>query len=244
VDLGDYFSFVAVAVAIFALFYSGRQAHAAKDSAEAARDSAIAAEDQARAVEDQTQLQRDLAKTAAEPRLWADIRGDDATGHALVLLLGNSGPSLARNVRLTFDPAPPATVDIKLTLEILERGIASLAPGRTLEWILGAAHNSVDWDMNNEYKVRLEADGPFGPLEPLEYVIVVSNLKGSHPTPTGNLHAVAEELHEIGKATNQLRRSIMQLQPPPVDQPIESSIPVRPPIEASIPMEPLSGDGS
>jgi hypothetical protein len=81
VDLGDYFSFFAVAVAIFALFYSGSQAHAAKDSAEAARDSAIAAEDQARAVEDQTQLQRDLAKTAAEPRLWADIRGDDATGH-------------------------------------------------------------------------------------------------------------------------------------------------------------------
>jgi hypothetical protein len=120
----------------------------------------------------------------------------------------------------------------------------SLAPGRTLEWILGAAHNSVDWDMNNEYKVRLEADGPFGPLEPLEYVIVVSNLKGSHPTPTGNLHAVAKELHEIGKATNQLRWSIMQLQPPPVDQPIESSIPVRPPIESSIPMEPLSGENS
>ena len=92
-DLGDYFSFFAVLVAIFALFYSGSQAHAAKDAA-------VAAEEQARAVEDQTQLQRDLAKVAAEPRLWVDIRGDDGRGQALVLLLGNSGPSLARNVKV------------------------------------------------------------------------------------------------------------------------------------------------
>jgi hypothetical protein len=69
----------------------------------------------------------------AEPRLWADTRGDDATGHVLVLLLGNSGPSIARNVKLMFDPAPPSQLDIKPVLEILERGIASMARGRTLE---------------------------------------------------------------------------------------------------------------
>ena len=138
-------------MAIFALFYSGSQAHAAKDAA-------VAAEEQARAVEDQTQLRRDLAKVAAEPRLWVDIRGDDGRGQALVLLLGNSGPSLARNVKVTFDPA----LDIKEVLDILERGIASVSPGRTMEWVLGAAHNTVDWDALNEYKVRIEADGPFG----------------------------------------------------------------------------------
>ena len=121
-----------------------------------------AAEEQARAVEDQTQLQRDLAKVAAEPRLWVDIRGDDATGQALVLLLGNAGPSLARNVKVTFDPAPPSTKDIKEVLNILERGIASVSPGRTMEWVLGTADNTVDWEARNEYKVRIEAEGPFG----------------------------------------------------------------------------------
>jgi hypothetical protein len=243
VDLGDYFSFAAVAVAIFALFYSGSQAHAAKDSADAARDSAIAAEDQARAVEEQTQLQRDLAKVAAEPRLWVDIRGDDGMGRALVLLLGNSGPSLARNVKVTFDPAPPSTLDIKPIIEILERGIASVSPGRTMEWVLGAAHNTVDWDALNEYKVRIEAEGPFGPIEPVEYVIIVSDLKGSHSTPGDNLHAVALQLYEITKATNQLNGSIRKLQPvePPIPMEPEG---VKPSIEASIPMEPLSGDDS
>jgi hypothetical protein len=103
--LAVWFSFIATAVAIFALFYAGRSAHAA-------RDSATAAEEQAHAVEEQTQLQKNLARAAAEPMLWADIRADDATGQALVLLLGNTGPSIARNVKVTFDPPPPATLNI------------------------------------------------------------------------------------------------------------------------------------
>jgi hypothetical protein len=47
-------------------------------------------------------------------------------------------------------------LDIKPVLEILERGIASMAPSRTLEWVLGAADSTVDWDANNGYKLRLE----------------------------------------------------------------------------------------
>jgi hypothetical protein len=66
-------------------------------------------------VEAQTQLQRDLARAAAEPMLWVDIRGDDATGQALVLLLGNAATSLAGSVKVTFDPCPQSTEDIKPT---------------------------------------------------------------------------------------------------------------------------------
>jgi len=57
--------------------------------------------------------------------VWVDIRGDDGQDQALLLLLlGNSGPSIARNVKVTFDPAPPSTLDIKPILEILKQGIA------------------------------------------------------------------------------------------------------------------------
>jgi hypothetical protein len=96
---------------------------------------------------------------------------------------------------------------------------------------------------DHEYKVRLEADGPFGPIEPLDYVIVLSNLKGSRAVGSGNLRAVAQELHEIGKATNRLNGSIKQLQfgpPTPSIMPPEPEPSPRPSIEASIPMEPLA----
>lgn len=148
--------------------------------------------------------------------LWVDIRGDDGQGQALALLLGNSGPSIARNVRVTLDPAPPSTLDIKPILEILRQGIASLPPGRTMQWALGSAHNTSDWDTRNAHRVRIEAAGPFGAIEPLEYVISIADLDGWPVAPPGNLHAVAAELHEMTQATKELNEIIRSANLEPV----------------------------
>ncbi len=170
----------------------------------------------AKASREQTKQQKQAAKDAAQPMLWVDIRGDDGQGQALVLLLGNSRPSIARNVKVLFDPAPPSTLDIKPVLEILKQGIASLAPGRTMHWALGAPHNAVDWDAHKAYRVRIEAEGPFGAIEPLEYVISVDDLDGSRAAPPGNLHTVAAELHEMTKATKELNEIIRSASLEPV----------------------------
>lgn len=58
--------------------------------------------------------------------LWADTRVMRA-GPALALLLGNSGPSIARKVKVIFDQ------------------LRSLAPAWTMQWTLGADRNAVDW---------------------------------------------------------------------------------------------------
>jgi hypothetical protein len=152
--------------------------------------------------------QQQVAKDAAQPMLWVDVRGDDGQGQALVLLLGNSGPSIARNVKVTFDPAPLSRVDIKPILEILKQGIASLPPGRTMKWALGEAHDIGDWHPHNAYRVRIEAEGLYGLIEPLEYVISIDDLHGAPAEPPGNLHEVAAELHEMTKATKELNEII------------------------------------
>jgi hypothetical protein len=162
----------------------------------------------AKASREQTNQQQQAARDAAQPMLWVDIRGDDGQGQTLVLLLGNSGPSIARNVKVTFDPAPPSRVDIKPILEILKQGIASVPPGRTMKWALGEAHDIGDWHPHNAYRVRIEAEGPFGLIEPLEYVISVDDLHGSPAAPPGNLHEVAAELREMTKATKELNEII------------------------------------
>jgi hypothetical protein len=188
VALGAAVSILSLLVAGFSLIYVRRSAKASRE---------------------QTRQQKQAAKDAAQPMLWVDVRGDDAQGQGLVLLLGNSGPSIARNVKVVFDPAPPATVDIKPILEILKQGIASVPPGRTMQWALGAPHDSSDSDAHNAYRVRIEAEGPFGPIEPpLEYVISVDDLDGSRAAPPGNLHAVAAELREMTKATKELNEII------------------------------------
>jgi hypothetical protein len=187
VALGAAVSILSLLVAGFSLIYVRRSAKASRE---------------------QTKQQKQAAKDAAQPMLWVDIRGDDGQGQALVLLLGNSGPSIARNVKVILDPAPPAALDIKPILEILKQGIASVPPGRTMQWALGAAQNTSDWDAHNAYRVRIEAEGPFGAIEPLEYVISVDDLDGSCAAPPGNLHAVAAELHEMTKATKELNEII------------------------------------
>jgi hypothetical protein len=187
VALGAAVSLLSLLVAGFSLIYARRSANASRE---------------------QTKQQKQATKDAAQPMLWVDIRGDDRQDQALVLLLGNSGPSIARKVKVVFDPAPPSTLDIKPILEILKQGIASLPPGRTMKWALGPAHDSSDWDVHKAYRVRIEAEGPFGAIEPLEYLISVDDLHGSRAAPPGNLHAVAAELHEMTKATKELNEII------------------------------------
>ena len=187
VALGAAVSILSLLVAGFSLIYVRRSANASRE---------------------QTKQHNLAAKDAAQPIVWVDIRGDDGQGQALVLLLGNSGPSIARNVKVTIDPAPPSPLDIKPILENLKQGIASLPPGRTMQWALGAVHNTSDWDALTACRVRIEAEGPFGAIEPLEYVINVDDLDGSRAAPPGNLHSVAAELREMTKATKELNEII------------------------------------
>jgi hypothetical protein len=186
VALGAAVSILSLLVAGFSLVYVRRSANASRE---------------------QTRQQKQAAKDAAQPVLWVDVRGD-GQGQALVLLLGNSGPGIARNVRVVFDPAPPSTLDIKPILEIFRKGIASVPPGRTMQWVLGAPHDAIDWDGHKPYRVRIEAEGPFGAIEPLEYVISVDDLHDSRAAPPGNLHAVAVELREMTKAPKELNEII------------------------------------
>jgi hypothetical protein len=195
VALGAAVSILSLVVAGFSLIYVRRSTKASRE---------------------QTKQQKQAVKDAAQPMLWVDIRGDDGQGQALVLLLGNSGPSIARNVKVVFDPAPPSTLDIKPILEILKQGIASVPPGRTMRWALGAAHSASDWDAHMAYRVRIEAEGPFGGMEPLEYVISVDDLDGSHAEQSGNLHAVAAELHELTQATKELNEIVRSASLEPV----------------------------
>jgi hypothetical protein len=189
----EYWVAIGAAVSILSLLVAGFSLIYARRSANASRE--------------QTKQQKQAAKDAAQPMLWVDIRAD-GQGQALLLLLGNSGPSIARSVKVTFDPAPPSTLEIEPILEILKQGIASLPPGPTMHWVLGAAHDTNDWDAHRAYRVRIEAEGPFGAVERVEYVMSVDDLDGPYAAPPGNLHAVAAELHEMTKATKELNEII------------------------------------
>jgi hypothetical protein len=59
--------------------------------------------------------------------------------------------------------------------------------------------------------VRIDDEGRFGPIETIEYVISVDDLRGSRAAPPG-YHSVPLEIHEMTMAITQINESVKRLQ--------------------------------
>lgn len=157
-----------------------------------------AAQGQVAAAKEQTQLQRQLRIDAAQPYVWIDIRPSDEHAQLLILYLGNSGPTVATDVRATFEPAlefPDRGRHVEAS-DQLARGITSLPPGRVMHWQLGVANQQISAAAPDGYLVRITGTGPFGPLETLEYRLDVGAFRWTLGTAPGTLHGVAVAINK------------------------------------------------
>lgn len=195
-------SIVAAAIALVAVIYSVKYTHAAQAATASGERSAAAAERAAVAAEQQTEIQLQLRKDAAQPYVWVDVRPDDVTDVLLNLVIGNSGPTIAQNVRATIDPPLEAIDPLKDRTETaqdrLARGISSLPPGRTLVWPLGQGFNILAGNGSKRHTVTVTADGPFGPVPPLTYVVDLMDYEGHMHRPIGSMHLLTRAVENIG----------------------------------------------
>jgi hypothetical protein len=181
---------IAGVAALIALYFAWRSARASLRSAHAA--------------EEQIEIQRQLRIDAAQPYVWVDIRADHAQGTRLVI--GNSGPTVAEKVRVKVDPALPASdhyrEGVKLAQAILTEGIESLPPGRTLVWGLGHSGDLMYNDkVPQSYKFTVMANGPFGQVPALTYIVDMGNWRETQDQPAGSLF-------QLTKAVEKLTRDI------------------------------------
>lgn len=170
---------------------------AAMSAARAAKKSAAVAQKQlpevqrqveaanrtAAAAHAQNKLQQQLRIDAMQPQVWVDLRPQEEQPAMLVLIVGNSGPSVARNVKVTVEPTLVAVDSLRERLELglrrLAAGLPSLAPGRVLTWPVGQTFNVITGADEQKFKFALTADGPYGPIDPIEYVIDLADWRGS-----------------------------------------------------------------
>jgi hypothetical protein len=192
-NAGTWAAIAAVLIALVALFYSRRSTDAADRSASAADRSAAAAEEQ-------TKIQRQLRIDSAQPYVWADVRPDDESGFILTLIIGNSGPTIATNVRAKIDPPLPTIEQLKestVAQARLAEGISSLPPGRILVWELGQGFNLLQEDGPQEHTFTITADGPFGPVPPLTYIVDLADWRGQPARASGNLRQVTKAIEGL-----------------------------------------------
>lgn len=159
----------------------------------------------------QVTLQRTLAEQSAQPYVWADVRGSERNTARLEVVVGNSGDTVATDVRVKFDP--PLKVDCQVedadgltraALVRLEKGLNSLAPGKVLHWHLGRAPDLLTEKGPQPHVVTVDARGPFGPLPTLEYVVDLSDFRETADQPSGSIHQLTEAVEgaikEIGRS--------------------------------------------
>lgn len=198
---------LSIAAAVFAggsLVFVGITTKHTKKQAEAS----IA---QANSAIEQTALQRQLREDAAQPYVWADVTSGGASGTTLTLAIGNSGPTIATDVRVQIDPPLPVLQghDGHEDLDgILRNGIHSIAPGRQFRWRIGENRGAgavMEAERSTPRTIRVTGRGPFGQIPPLEYVVDFSDFCCSFVDEGGSLYRVSEE---IKKTRSELTASV------------------------------------
>lgn len=159
----------------------------------------------AKAAMEQTEVQRDLMYQAAQPYVWADIQPDKQQGTMLHLVLQNAGPTMARNVCVVIDP--PILENCRFTERSatverrLREGLLSLAPGRTIRWLLGKSSELLeDSDDKTVYRIQVTAEGPYGAIEPVEIEVRLSDWREELGAAEGSLGQIRGEIEKLTKA--------------------------------------------
>lgn len=168
---------------------------------------------QLHAIKEQTQAQRDISREtlqtqlqisqqAQQPYVWADLRPREDTGMLMMFVIGNSGPTVARNVVVDVQPRLPRKLtndDIHPMHDVLAEGISSLPPGREISWAVGRAPDLIE-QHGTPRRITITADGPYGPLPPVSYTISIAEMAAASAQPPGTLHEVATEVKNLTEA--------------------------------------------
>ncbi|MFC0622831.1 hypothetical protein [Kribbella deserti] len=196
-------------VAMLAVAISVWQAKSAKAQAQAARE-------QVSIAKEQTELQRKIHTDSLQPYVYADILLDPVSKTLVDVHLENTGPTVATDVQVEFDPA------LKSTLEV-ERGVAmpdmparfsSIPPGRRMSWTLDRAtaiFDPANSDIPRSYTVRITGVGPFGPMEPLVYVLNLNDFATTAARNSGTLTEVSRNLKDVSNALKLIPKELSKL---------------------------------
>ena len=194
---------------LFTFWFVRQQTNAVIDQAKYAMDAADAANRQAAIAEQVRQEQ-------VEPYVVVDIRPSDHVGYVFVLVIENTGPTVARNVQIKFDP-PLERVEETLSgwppirdALFLKEGIPFMSPGRRIEWFFDVGFKRLDSDLPKVYTVTVDTEGPFGRVETLTYRIDLSMYGGLNTLGVKNLHDGVKTLEKVVVDLEHLSRAVRE----------------------------------
>lgn len=179
------------------------------------RTQSVATRRQATSAEQQLVASEQARREQLQPYVIVDLRPPSPSSFLLNLIITNVGPTLARDIEIRVDPPLQSSIgkDVAEKLEqVLARKISTLPPGQSYSWFVdsgpGFAGNS---HLPRKYTFTVQASGPFGPMEPMEYLVDLAILLETDintATIEGYLEKIVDKLDKLTSAVNQLSRTV------------------------------------
>lgn len=150
---------------------------------------------------------RRLRVEQAQPFVVADFEPSPVWSNIINIVVENVGETLARDVRLTFDPPLQSTHvtgewDLNQTA-LIKKGIPTMPPGRRVVALFDISHDRLKSDLPMEYRVKVEFSDSRGRVQtPLEYLLDLSYFYGLRGVHEYGLHDASKALREIEKTLN------------------------------------------
>lgn len=190
---------VAVVPSFISLKFSRRAAKAASDSADAAMA--------------QTELQARIAHESLLPRLWCDIRPHPVARDLMFISIGNSGPTNAHDVRVTIDPPlQPAKGwerECDQAQSAVRAGIATLTPGRTMEYKLGLVDEVVRVNLHvEEFNIVLTGRSSDGHNISIPFALRMQDAHKTTVVGGGSLRLVSDKIDQLRSEVTKISKAV------------------------------------
>ncbi|GAA3428722.1 hypothetical protein GCM10018953_59060 [Streptosporangium nondiastaticum] len=196
---------LAFAVACWAAWKASQQADMAADSARFAGTQADAAKEQVDIALRQLELEQQVRREQQEPYIVVDIQPSAFVSKAFLIVIENIGPTVARNVQITFDPEVERFMDtdgmglfVLAESFLFKNGIPAMPPGRRIELLFDFGFKRLTSDLPKEYTVTVDCEGPGGrSVETMTYKIDLRIYEGTEQLTVKNMHDGVKALESV-----------------------------------------------
>ncbi|MFT9774384.1 hypothetical protein ACMZ29_17230 [Brevibacterium casei] len=148
----------------------------------------------------------DARKAQAEqerPYVVVSIDHSEAGSQLMDLVIQNVGKTPARNLRLTFDPAPvraEETPGLELAkARLFNEPLPLLPPGRVIRTFFDSAIDRKDSNLPSEYNVQVTYENTSGERWKEDSVLDLDILEGAMFVETYGMHHLAKAVRELGQ---------------------------------------------
>lgn len=143
---------------------------------------------------------RKTREAQSQPFVVVDIVPGKLWANRLTLVVENIGSTLARNVKLTFNPPLSSSFDDNAIAKslLIREGISVLPPGRRIETLFDYTHDRLEHKLPMRYEVTVQfADHRGKAEESLPYVLDMEYIYDLELEGEKSLHNVANSLDKI-----------------------------------------------